>query len=171
MSLARLASAAAARSHREDHGSRINQTPPWHPAEPRPESPREPTIPQCQPRIGGDEIGVASGHSCLNGLRAPSSRRREDHDGDIGRANESPAGTGAPRTSFMIGGERGRPPRDWGAGLRRRRKLAKHDAVVFGDLLLRNGVDEFRDHPLGGLSASANRRPSSKRTSAAFTSS
>src|SRR6476619_3374461 len=36
-------------------------------------------------------------------------------------------------------------------------------------LISTNRVDEFRDHPLGDLAASANRRPSLKRTSAAFT--
>jgi hypothetical protein len=46
-----------------------------------------------------------------------------DRHGDLNRANESPAGTEAPRTSEIHGwGERGRSPRDCGARLRRRGK-------------------------------------------------
>jgi hypothetical protein len=36
-------------------------------------------------------------------LRSPSSRRREDHNGDIGRANESPAGAGAGAVGELVG--------------------------------------------------------------------
>jgi len=52
----------------------------------------------CQPperyRRGRPGHKGSPGRSGLgNGLRAPSSRRRENHHGDVGRGNESPAGT------------------------------------------------------------------------------